>query len=1144
MGGLTGAADVDEASKLRDEVFTFGGMFNVHADRTEKESVVYCGSGIDGIGLPISVELDEGAKGNGGNWIDPAAVEKFGLKRKAYAGGMRFMSRLFPGDRYCPKEEVELRLVFEPAGVAIALRCLVLPENENNMGAEQSELIIGDADIQYFGVRDLIGAKSPVFKPAVQAREVWESLGEQLREQELLENTFGSFVDVASVGLDKWDPQLDIINFPVGSEGRARVIRVLDAYLGSVLVRTLDGTKAKIPPLMVQLKPGKVFEGVRARRYAPDKQKVLREWMDKMIKAGIIRPSTSTTSSPLLVVCDPSGKMRVTQDVTVLNDMMRTLQGSIPDIKTLLEKFKGKKYLSVVDLIAAYHQLPADERMRKLWAFSTPWGVYEYTDRLPMGDKNICVWFNDQMLKVMDGIPNVAVYFDDLPFGANSVDELVETLIAVFERLKKYNIKVSLEKLRIGYSILDILGFDVSEKGYRPRERNVCKFLSEPFPNTEGLRHWMGLLNVFARFIPNYAEIREPFRHALQKGGSLVDCQETREAFEKAKRAIASIQQLVHLEDGREIWLDTDASDYGIGAVLYHKDEKGQIEPILFSAHLLSDGARKWSTKKKEAYAIYKALEDMSYLLRGREFTLRTDHRNLLYMMNSTDQVEHRFYQFISEFSFNLEHVPGVENVVADPLSRMFTNGNPNMFGGINREMVYEFFSRTHNIDVGHLGINKTVDAVRDVMVRDGAVVPTNLRTEIVELIAECMLCTKARAKKENPVLMPHALHGGRFFERIQMDFLEGLKESADGYVAVLVIVCTFSKFVMLFPTKDKTADVARTCLLYCMSIFGFPALAVSDGGPAFKSEEIQCLADYVGTDTMLTHPHRPSAHGNVERVHQSVMKHLGHLLHQVVEAEEVDWPIYLPWVQRIINNTVNRSTRYAPVSIVFGTRHVNDSRMMEFAPTVDRTATVNYDEWVTRQNDMLSALQTSSNTYLDNAILERVQRMQEAEEDVEMLAVGSYVLVRIPAKSKLQLRWRGPYRVVEVLADNFYKLRDITQDLDVVEHREDLWLTDCKSDEEALEYAQRDTSELTIVEVRGHAGKAEKPSTVMFECLCKGSDNPVKFAFRECKHVGVVKEYIKNIPMLKPLTAAVHYAELRMRKKTKKLTASLRGYK
>jgi len=141
---------------------------------------------------------------------------------------------------------------------------------------------------------------------------------------------------------------------------------------------------------------------------------------------------------------------------------------------------------------------------------------------------------------------------------------------------------------------------------------------------------------------------------------------------------------------------------------------------------------------------------------------------------------------------------------------------------------------------------------------------------------------------------------------------------------------------------------------------------------------------------------------------------------------------------------------------------------------------------------------------------------MQEAEKEVKLLTVGSYVLVRIPAKTKLQLRWRGPYRVVEVLADNFFKLRDIAQDLDVVEHREDLWVTECSNDEEALDYAQSDTSELTILEVRSHSGKAEPPSTVMFECLCKGSEKLVKLAFRACKHVGVVKEYVKSIPELK----------------------------
>ena len=64
-------------------------------------------------------------------------------------------------------------------------------------------------------------------------------------------------------------------------------------------------------------------------------------------------------------------------------------------------------------------------------------------------------------------------------------------------------------------------------------------------------------------------------------------------------------------------------------------------------------------------------------------------------------------------------------------------------------------------------------------------------------------------------------------------------------------------------------------------------------------------MCDYTGTDVLITHPHRPSAHGTVERVHQSVLKHVSHLVHQVIEAEEADWPVYIPWAQRIMNNTV-----------------------------------------------------------------------------------------------------------------------------------------------------------------------------------------------------------------------------------------------
>jgi len=118
------------------------------------------------------VELDEGTKGVMGSRIDRAAVEELGLKRKPCSVKARFTSRLFPGQTFCTEEEVEVRLVFEPAGVRVQLKCLVLPKS--NTMLERSSVIIGDADIKYFGIRDLIDAKSPVFRQWVGM--VWPSL--------------------------------------------------------------------------------------------------------------------------------------------------------------------------------------------------------------------------------------------------------------------------------------------------------------------------------------------------------------------------------------------------------------------------------------------------------------------------------------------------------------------------------------------------------------------------------------------------------------------------------------------------------------------------------------------------------------------------------------------------------------------------------------------------------------------------------------------------------------------------------------------------------------------------------------------------------------------------------------------------------
>jgi hypothetical protein len=581
-------------------------------------------------------------------------------------------------------------------------------------------------------------------------------------------------------------------------------------------------------------------------------------------------------------------------------------------------------------------------------------------------------------------------------------------------------------------------------------------------------------------------------------------------------------------------------------------------------AHLLSDGARKWSTKKQEAYGIYMALKDAEYLLRGREFVLKTDHDNLRYLTEHTDQVEYRMLQFISEFDFKLEHVPGKENVIADPLSRMFapsemtngksgatTNGKEvqladNTYGGINVEIVKPYFLCTHNETEGHHGINKEVQKVQRLMEQKEIEVPKNLRSEVAELIAACMTCRKRKLKQQDVKLLPHSLHGGRFFERLQMDFLEGLPVAADGCNALLVIVDTFSKFVMLFPVVDKSAAVAKQCLLYVMAIFGHPVCVVSDGGSAFKAEEFECLTDYMGTDTLLTHPYRPTSHGIVERVHQEIMKHLSVIIHTVAEAEEAEWTQYVPWVQRIINNTESRATGYAPVAIVFGQKHVAESKLMEFTASEGSQEIKDYDSFVTKHNAVLALVQDASNKFLDETLLEKFRKLEDEQEQCsELLKEGDYVLLRNPRKTKLSLKWLGPYRVVKATADNFYVLHDVTQDLESVQHREDLYvITDCTNDEEAREYARMDTNELTIEEVLSHEGDVQRPTTVLFTCKCIEMDEPIKFSFKSCKYVAKVQDYIKANEKLKPLCGAAYYTLLRKRKKTKKFVNNLKGFR
>ena len=191
------------------------------------------------------------------------------------------------------------------------------------------------------------------------------------------------------------------------------------------------------------------------------------------------------------------------------------------------------------------------------------------------------------------------------------------------------------------------------------------------------MQSFRGAANFFHTHIPNYAEW----------ASSLYECTTTsfnwtpstwvkdyKTIFEIFKSSIQTAVTL-HFPDYNLPWvIRSDASDHAVGAVLFqiYSDSNGAVnQPIAFASHKFSGAAVYWDTFKQEAYALYYAVVQFNNYLRGKSFVIETNHRNLVWMESSQVPIVVRWRVLLQSFIFEVRHIPGKENTVADWLSRM-----------------------------------------------------------------------------------------------------------------------------------------------------------------------------------------------------------------------------------------------------------------------------------------------------------------------------------------------------------------------------------------------------------------------------------------------------------------------------------------
>lgn len=421
---------------------------------------------------------------------------------------------------------------------------------------------------------------------------------------------------------------------------------------------------------------------VKPYRQAPFVQNEINRQVDELLKNNVIQESHSPWNAPVHLVpkkLDASGerKYRMVIDFRRLNEITLDDKYPLPNINDLFDKLGKSTYYTTLDLASGYHQIELDETDRQKTAFSTQNGHFEFL-RMPFGLKTAPATFQRTMDNILRGLQGLhcMVYLDDIIVYGNSLDNMIQNLRTVFDRLRATNMKIQLDKSEFLRKEVLYLGHTITKQGLRPNDDKIEAVLNYPLPTTTTqIKSFLGLIGYYRRFIKDFAKITQPLTSCLKKRNKIIIDQKYIDAFNKCKELLTHAPLLQYPDYDKPFILTTDASSVALGAVL-SQGLIGSDKPIAYASRTLSDTESRYSTIERELLAIIWAVKHFRPYLYGRKFYIYTDHRPLVWLQSLKDPSSKltRWRLRLQDYDFELIYKKGKHNTNADALSRIKLN--------------------------------------------------------------------------------------------------------------------------------------------------------------------------------------------------------------------------------------------------------------------------------------------------------------------------------------------------------------------------------------------------------------------------------------------------------------------------------------
>uniref|UniRef100_A0AAQ4NRX0 Gypsy retrotransposon integrase-like protein 1 n=1 Tax=Gasterosteus aculeatus aculeatus TaxID=481459 RepID=A0AAQ4NRX0_GASAC len=462
-------------------------------------------------------------------------------------------------------------------------------------------------------------------------------------------------------------------------------VRTEAQSLQDVLVRNEDVFKQELGMLKGMKATIRVSAEAHPKFYRPRSvpyamRAKVEEEIDRLLKEDIITPvKYAEWAAPIVPVLKPNGSVRICGDYKLtVNSASSLEQYPIPRVEDLINTLSGGKQFSKLDLSHAYQQIVMDDTSKKYLTINTHRGLFTY-NRLPFGVSSAPAIFQRTMENLLQGLPRVAVYLDDIILTGRDEAEHLSMLDEVLRRLKDAGLRLHRSKCAFLQNEVEYLGHKVNAEGLHPVQSKVRAIEEAPPPTTvTELKAYLGLLNYYNKFLPSLATRLAPLHKLLRKDVLWTWNNEQDEAFQNSKQLLKSAKVLCHYSADKDLVLACDALPYGIGAVLSHVMEDGSEKPIGFMSRTLTPAEKRYSQLDKEGLAIIFGIKRFHKYIYGRTFTISTDHKPLISLFHEKKPVPQmgsprvqRWATLLRAYEYKIIYKPGKEHANADALSRL-----------------------------------------------------------------------------------------------------------------------------------------------------------------------------------------------------------------------------------------------------------------------------------------------------------------------------------------------------------------------------------------------------------------------------------------------------------------------------------------